>query len=413
MTEIFLGAPICLVDENGVKYGVKQTENRPEVLAEPSSQVSAFGELLTAKLTPRVQIDFNYNLNADIIDTTLTGSGTATQSNSKMVLQTTAADTSSAQLTSRRVLKYNPGQGALVRFTSIFTTGVANSSQEIGGGDATDGLFFGYNGVAFGILRRQNSVDYWTVQSNWNLDQGGGMQILPFMDWTKGNVFQVRYQWLGFGAITFSVENPSTGRFIEVHRIQYANAYTDPSIFNPSLPLCARVENTSNATNIMLQSSSMAGFIEGDVEDLGPINAISNTKSGVTTTLTNILTIRNKTTFASKANKVSLKLKFLSYSVDGTKPAIVQMVRNATLGGSPSYNDISANTSVVDYDIAGTTVTGGKEIIAFSPSKAGGDTVPMQDLNIELLPGETLTVAVAATSGTTDATVATTWREDF
>ena len=80
----------------------------------------------------------------------------------------------------------------------------------------------------------------------------------------------------------------------------------------------------------------------------------------------------------------------------------------------PSYTDISTNTSVVDYDTAGTTLTGG-QVIDFgvlgstgSASESGSSVT-----DIILLPGETLTLAVEATQGTTDATVGIRWVEDF
>ena len=56
-------------------------------------------------------------------------------------LSTGAAANSSAQILSKEPIKYNPGQGGLVRFTGIFTIGVANSTQLIGIGDSGDGYF--------------------------------------------------------------------------------------------------------------------------------------------------------------------------------------------------------------------------------------------------------------------------------
>jgi hypothetical protein len=376
-------------------------------------QKAAFGELLVGEITPKVQIGFPYNINTAFVHTSTVGSGTVTQSNSKAVLQTTAASSSAAYLWSRRILRYATGQGALVRDTTVYTACVANSSQIIGIGDAVDGFFFGCNGASFGVLRRQNSVDNWTAQTSWSDDKATGAGRLPFIDITKGNVYQIRYQWLGFGAITFWIEKPSTGEFIKVHTIEYANAYTDPSIFNPSLPLHAEVVNTSNATNIMLQTSSMMGGIEGKEVELGNIESISNDKAAVTTTETNILTIQNKALFVTKTNRVEIELKSFSYGVDGTKPVIIRLVKNATLGGSPTYNDISANTSVVSYDVAGTTLTGGEPIFTISVSKSAGDVIDLSSYNIVLEPGETLTLSFEATSSTTDTTGSLVWSEKF
>jgi hypothetical protein len=157
----------------------------------------------------------------------------------------------------------------------------------------------------------------------------------------------------------------------------------------------------------------MMGGIEGKEEDLGNIVSISNDKAAVTTTETSIVTIQNKALFVTKTNRVEIELKSFSYGVDGTKPAIIRLVKNTTLGGSPSYNDISANTSVVSYDIAGTTLTGGEPIFTISVPKSDGDVIDLSPYNIVLEPGEILTLSVEATSSTTDATGSLVWSEKF
>lgn len=379
----------------------------------------AFGELETVEPTPVIQVDFIYNINADMVDTTLTGSGTATQANSMAVLETTAATSSSAMIETKRFLKYRPGQGCHVRGTALYTTGVAGSEQLFGCGDADDGLFFGYNGTSFGVMTRNSGVDTWVAQENWNGDKmdGTGGSSNPTgqnLDTTKGNVYQINFQWLGFGLIEFSIEDANTGRFVPVHSISYANSNTVPSLSNPSFPILWSVENTTNNTNITLKGASCCGEIEGKVEYLGPTNAIGNSKTGVTTTLTNIVTIRNKSTYQTLTNRTPINILKYSISVDGTKPAEFQIVKNATLGGTPSYTDISTNTSVIEYDTAGTTVTGGQTIdfgtLGATGTVSEGGT---QTTDIIILPGETLTLAVNATQSTTDATVGIRWVEDF
>ena len=100
--------------------------------------------------------------------------------------------------------------------------------------------------------------------------------------------------------------------------------------------------------------------------------------------------------------------------MDGNKPAEFQLIKNTTLGGTPSYTDISTNTSVVDYDTAGTTVSGG-QIIDFGTLGATGTASESGSATTDILvlPGDTLTIAVRATATTTDATVAIRWVEDF
>ncbi|WHT49511.1 hypothetical protein QNH10_08360 [Sporosarcina thermotolerans] len=112
--------------------------------------LSAFNDLRTIDLLPVAGWQFNYNINSDLINTTLTGSGSATASNAKGVLQTGATANSSATIQTVKAVRHIPGLGKTIRFTGIFTAGVPNSTQVIGIGDSTDGYFFGYNGASFG-----------------------------------------------------------------------------------------------------------------------------------------------------------------------------------------------------------------------------------------------------------------------
>ena len=268
-------------------------------------------------------------------------------------------------------------------------------------------------------MTRNNSVDTWVPQASWNGDKmdGTGGSSNPTgqnLDVTKGNVYQINFQWLGFGLIEFSIEDAATGRFVPVHQIKYANSNTVPSLLNPSFPILWKVENTTNTTNITLKGASCVGEVEGKIVYLGPTNAIGNTKTNVTTTLTNIITIRNKSTYQTLTNRTPINILKYSVSVDGTKPAEFQIVKNTTLGGTPSYTDISTNTSVIEYDTAGTTLTGGQSIDFGSLGSTGNISEGGQvTTDIIILPGETLTLAVNATQSTTDATVGIRWVEDF
>ncbi|SDN53406.1 hypothetical protein [Bacillus sp. OK048] len=373
--------------------------------------LTAFKDLRSTELLPVAGWTFNYNINSDLIRTTLTGSGTATASNSMAVLQTGAAAASSAKIETIKALRYTPGLGGLVRCTAIFTTGVANSTQIIGVGDSVDGFFFGFNGAAFGVLRRQNGTDNWIPQTSWNMDKFNRTGLSGVtLDPTKGNVYTIEYQWLGFGAISFFIENPATGFPTLVHIIQYANANTIPSIFNPTLPVMAQVINTTNASNLTLRTSSAMGMIEGngDTNSLVTVNSFSNSKQ--VSAETSILTLRNNATFQGKTNRVRVQFSYLSINCSGGNTATVRLVVNATLGGTPTYINISPTTSVVAADIAGTTVTGGSRKMTTVVNSPGDAQISIIDQDLEIGPGDTLTVSGASSANTT-VTVGITWNE--
>ena len=78
-------------------------------------------------------------------------------------------------------------------------------------------------------------MNTWTPQSSWVYDKADGSGGLAAVDWTKGNVFAVQYQYLGFGNIRFSMEDRSTGAFVPVHDIKYPGLNTLPSLQFASL----------------------------------------------------------------------------------------------------------------------------------------------------------------------------------
>ncbi|CAH8710768.1 hypothetical protein M5W83_04385 [Paenibacillus thiaminolyticus] len=73
---------------------------------------TACGDVRTIELLPVVGWTFNYNINSDIILTTLTGGGTANAINSMAVIQTTASAASSVKIETVNALRYTPGYAA-------------------------------------------------------------------------------------------------------------------------------------------------------------------------------------------------------------------------------------------------------------------------------------------------------------
>lgn len=393
-----------------------------------NASTSAFNEMLTVAPTPMVQLQFPYNIiNTDYVTTTLTGSGTVSTSNPFATINSGAATSSSAILASRSRLHYQSGQGCSAIFTAIFTPqagpisgyylGVSGNSQIIGIGNAQDGFFFGFDPLStnFGILFRNNSVDTWTFQFNWNGDVmngtgASGITLNP----TDGNVYKIQYQWLGFGVIKFYVENPVNSSWILVHTIQYPNANTSTSLVNPSLQLWAASANTTNNTNITLQTSSMAGMIEGAT------NQHLDTRNGyrtivtvsTTSSFTNVVSIQNFSTFNSVNNQVLVYPDYLAcMTTSGT--AIITLYLNPTVGGSPLFKAYS-NNSVVQVDSAGTTLTAatGKALFTCYCS-AQFFTIDLSNLGITLVPGDILVVAAESTSGSVPIYFGISWRERF
>lgn len=368
--------------------------------------VGLFGETIVANLNPIIQVKFPYNINSGFVSTSTAGSGTVTHADSQAILSTTAATSSSAELSTKDAIVYQTGQACYIRFTSVFTEGVAGSTQRIGIGEDSDGFFVGYNGTEFGVLHIQNSVEEWIPQADFN----GPFKESTFstiFDSTKGNIYQIEYQWLGYGFIQFSIFNPLTTAWEIMHRVCYPNRNIVPSVYNPSFPINAKVENTTNNTNIILSTPSLAAFVQGKSTNSYIYEGVDNAKT--ITTEVNVLTIKNNTTHQSITNRSIVFPQEISVLSDGTKPAVFRVYLNTTLGGTPSYTDIDADVSTVSYDTAGTTVTGGTQILSIFAAKESGVNLTLPE-DLKLRPGDILTIS-AQSSASNDTVVGIAWKE--
>lgn len=117
-----------------------------------------FGSIMVESHTPVFQSDACYGVNSGQVQTTTSGTGTATASDGCFVVTTGTTIYSQGILQSRKRLRYRPGQGVIGRFTAAFTTGVASSYQVAGFGHAEDGIYVGYYGTSFGILYSNRGV---------------------------------------------------------------------------------------------------------------------------------------------------------------------------------------------------------------------------------------------------------------
>jgi hypothetical protein len=392
-------------------------------LANPTS---AFSDVRVTEPTAVWQFDFVYGLNTNYVITSTASGGTTTSSNQLGICTTTTTSGSSAIIQSKKYFKYRDGQGGLVRFTAIFTAGIANCNQITGVGDTTDGYFFGYNGTSFGILYRKNAVDTWTNQSSWNNDTLLGSDAVSNpsgmkLDQTKGNVYQICFSYLGFGNILFYVYDQRNSVFNRVHTLSFANLNTTPLVTNPAVSLWwQRINTGTAASGGTLSSASGSLFVEGNIQRLGAIYGRTSQKTLTNTTETNLITLRNNTTINSITNKSSIILSKISFgavdnsTLNNNNTVKLDIILNTTLGGTPSYTNVDTTNSIAAFDVAGTTITGGTIIQSFSSPFNSGFQIDFIDQDVSIYPGDTLTFALtlSGTGGTTDTNVSVNWIEN-
>lgn len=390
---------------------------------------SAFGEQVITELSPIVQISFEYTVaNTQLTNTAVVNGGTVTQADAMAVIKTSATTGSSALLHCVRHFRSRPGQGGVVRFTTLFETApTAGTEMYVGFHDETgstatfkNGLAVGFDGLDFGFHRWSNDVKTTVKQDNFN---GSGVLAttspkLKF-DPTKLNVWEIRYQFSGGGAIELFRESEKTGLFVLVHRINYANLNIVPSSYNPNYHFIVWAKNGATTTDMVVKSSSFGYFVEGRTNLLQthqPHASSGNQEKQTVTTEVAIFTIRNKATYAGKTNLIDVIIEGMSTSIEAAANnnlGAVRLVKNTTLGGVPSYADINTTDSVMEIDTAGTTLTGGTEWLSVDLAGKNDELKEnLTDHQFIIGPNDTLTLAgLSAASATIDGSIL--WKEDF
>lgn len=258
------------------------------------------------------------------------------------------------------------------------------------------------------------STDVFVPQSEWNGDKldGTGPSGIT-IDPTKGNVFEIGIQYLGFGTITFKVEaapsDNNNSDFVTVHTLKYPNSRTLTTFGNPSFPFTMAVYSAGSTTDLSIKVGSFAGFIEGEKVLHGNRFTYFNSLTTVgAANLQALFTIQNARTYAGRVNQAVINVLSVAGALKHTSPCLFYLIKNGTLVGNPNFQPVSSNSCSLQ-DTAATTVTytTGDQLLWTGHL---GDTGEIDhhfggasDLNMEeltLQPGEWITLAAKAVTGT-------------
>jgi hypothetical protein len=130
-----------------------------------NGSIGAFGEVVSAKLTPIVQVTAQYGLRGEVETLALGAGAKAEAVDSKFSVESGTGASNLASIASTRLATYRAGQGLVARFTALFTQGVEGSTQASGLLSSESGFSFGYNGDDFGIVHaRGGDLEQWDIK---------------------------------------------------------------------------------------------------------------------------------------------------------------------------------------------------------------------------------------------------------
>lgn len=251
------------------------------------------------------------------------------------------------------------------------------------------------------------ATEVFVAQTDWNGDKLDGTGASgATLDPTKGNVYQIGIQYLGYGPILFAVEvqgDESLPTFVACHTIQYNNANTQTSFGNPAFPYTMAVYSAGSTTNLTLETGSFAGFIEGKKELSGPRFSYAGALETTVTAANKfaLFTVLNPRYYNGVANQTVINILDISVSSDHTQPVNFFIIKNAELSGDPDFNAYATGSvSLFDNDGVLATFSDNNQIVWAESSPETGGTVFKFDDVIELQPGEWITVAAQTVKNT-------------
>lgn len=264
-------------------------------------------------------------------------------------------------------------------------------------------------GTWFEIQHGAIPVEGFVPQAQWNLD------TCPGLDPSKGNVYQVRMQYAGFGGMTFYAEDDVTNAMKPVHNFNFANKNVLPAIGNPTFRIGWLVRNQGNTIPITVRGGSAAGFTEGPSTVTEASRAASSSNPAVATgEVTNMLSLRNRIVFGTRRNRVEAFGLSLTAATDSAKAAVVEVRVGATMAEPLVYDYIDKENSVIEVSRDPAIVSGGRLVSSFVIPAAGGGPIDLEVLSSLILPGEVLTFTAMITGGSASAVQLTViWHEDL
>ncbi|OHE77784.1 MAG: hypothetical protein A3F67_08065 [Verrucomicrobia bacterium RIFCSPHIGHO2_12_FULL_41_10] len=345
-----------------------------EIVASPYEQdvaTDAFGRVRISDTNTVFESVFQYSKLPLIWGESLSGAATSTHilNESCINMSVTTASGDKVIRQTHKYFRYQPGKSHLVLLTAVLGASKPNLRTRLGYFDGQNGVFFENTAEGIHVVQRSFSsgtaVDTRLSQSNWNLDKLDGTGLSgTTLDLTKSQIFIIDFGWLGVGRVRFGIY--SENKIVYCHEFHNSNSLLTVFMSTANLPIRSEIENigVTPSASVLKQICSSISSEGGRDLPRAPIeSSISNGISLVAvTTRRPILSMAPKYLINGVTNRGYIlpgRVSVLTRNND----CFFEIIRNGTLGGTPSWTSAGAN-SITEYDTSATTISGGD--IAFS-----------------------------------------------
>lgn len=366
-------------------YKVQTCSGQPLEIAPGGTNTDAFGRFRVSNPLTLFDSSHRYSVNGHW--STLTGvSGTVTFNTSGGLVDLSIGTVSGSKVyrETHRVFPYQPGKSLLLLNTFVMSPAQPNLRQRAGFFGTNNGIYFQISGSTVSMVERSfvtGSVTESVIpQSQWNGDRldGTGPSGLT-LDPTKAQIFWVDIEWLGVGTVRtgFVID----GKFITCHSFHHANLVPGTYITTASLPVRYEIEalNTLSASGTLKQVCSSV-ISEGGYELRGDSNSISHPLSEPRTLTSSgvfypVAAIRLKAS-PDRLDAVVIPNALSLFGQGNNAVFNWKVIQGGTVSGGTWAT--TGSGSPVEYNLSGTSISGGETMAAGYISSNTQSQTPLQ-----------------------------------
>lgn len=398
--------------------------------AHRNSSLDAFGRLRVSNPITLHASKFDYPDDGVTWAEKLVGAGAKSYLSAESAYELSVGTTNGDMIVrqTRNHFPYQPGKSHFPLLTGVLGPVKTGVRSAIGYFNNNDGLFFERNENGIHVCLRTSTsgspVDTKIPQADWNIDKldGTGPSGIV-LDASMAQIFAVDMQWLGEGSVAFAVD--INGNLIYVHEMNHANMLDKVYMATATLPLRYEIENIADTASPSTMKQICSTVISEGGYDVGGYPRFAASGQGVsvgTGSFIPLITIRPKTTFGGKINRVLIK-DIIYDILSENKAAEIRVIFGGTLTGA-SFLPVPG-TSALEFDISATALTGG-QIIGGTLSAAGagqrgsdaggeiGEVLGMPlGLDVDGANPTSITILAQAVGATSNVTAYFKWKEVF
>lgn len=323
------------------------TEQNYVTLGKGDLTIDAFGYQVVAERYSLFHGLFTYDVSPKLFHGEINGTEedleTSTQIrsiNGRLAIDTIASNGDTVVLESRRHPRYQPNRAHHCAMSIGVPNPIANAIQDWGMFTDENGVFFrcGVDGELYaciqsgGVLTHEEKI---TLPSSFS---GSGFDV------SKGNNYDIEFQWRGVGDYLFFIENPKTTTHELIHRIKLINTLDESvSIENPALPIAYRCVSLGDVGSLWSGCADITS--SGGKEDR--VQYQSAVSIGVTVgTDTPIIVLRQPETIGGSVNTRDAILSRITISSDKRAITSFWTTRDPTAITGGSYVAIGGGSFV-------------------------------------------------------------------